>query len=270
MDIQSVSFISRKLLTLAHGQRRTCFHKKAVFISSHHIYKGPYVASSQGDIRKFFHNLYFTRALITLEQYLKIPNHLRSIMDWDSVIKIDNTNEYYLKQKCIGKLPTSDDDHEIVTTKLETDVKTLRRGSHVTRLCELEKDESNLQHIDKNICHTCVQHFYLRFILNIGDSRTGNILIRRDGVKGICGIDFEEIGTQKTKETNDPLTMIMGKVSKRQRDLYESYTSEISIFRNKINLSDELAKTLSTLFKIDVEKMNERIEDYANCIVKNK
>jgi coproporphyrinogen III oxidase len=191
-------------------------------------------------------------------------------MDWDSVIKIDNTNEYHLKQRSIGKLSTSDNDHEIVTRKLETDVKILRRGSHVTRLFELEKDESNCHHIDKNICHACVQHFYLRFILNIGDSRTGNILIRRDGVKGICGIDFEEIGTQKTKENNDPLTMIMKKVSKRQRDLYESYTNKITIFKNKTDLSDELAKTLSTLFKIDVEQMNERIEDYANCIIKNK
>jgi hypothetical protein len=64
--------------------------------------------------------------------------------------------------------------------------------------------------------------------------------------------------------------MIMKKVSKRQRDLYESYTNKITIFKNKTDLSDELAKTLSTLFKIDVEQMNERIEDYANCIIKNK
>jgi hypothetical protein len=64
--------------------------------------------------------------------------------------------------------------------------------------------------------------------------------------------------------------MIMSKVSKRQRDLYGSYTNDIVIFKNKIDLDDELAKTLSILFKIDVENMNRRIEEYANCIEKKK
>ncbi len=225
----------------------------------------------QGDTKKLLHNLYFTRALLTLEQHLKIPNHLQSIIDWDSVIKINNTNEYYLKQKSLGKLSTSENDYELVTTKVETDVKVFRRGSHVNRLIELEKDESNFQNDDeKQICQACVQHFYLRYILNIGDSGTWNILVRRDEIKGICGIDFEELRLEKAKKNNDPLTMIMSKVSKRQRDLYGSYTNDIVIFKNKIDLDDELAKTLSISFKIDVENMNRRIEEYANCIEKKK
>lgn len=200
---------------------------------------------------------------------MKISDHLRSIIDWDSVIKINNTNEYYLKQKCLGKLSTSDDDHEIVTTKVETNVKVLLRGSHVNRLIELEKDESNFQDDDdKQILQACIQHFYLRYILNIGDSGTWNILVRRDGIKGICGIDFEEIRAEKAKKTNDPLTLILSKVSKQQQKIYESYTNKITIFKTKIDLSDELAKTLSTSFKIDVENMNKRIEEYANCMAK--
>jgi hypothetical protein len=270
LDMTPASFVSDELSNLAHGQRRTGAHKKAVFISSEHVYKGPYLASSPGDTKRLLYNLYFTRALLTLEQHLKVPDHLRSIMDWESVIKIDHTDEYYLKQKCIGKLSTSNDDHEIVTTKVEINVKVLRRGSHVNRLIELEKDESNFQDDDKHIFQACVQHFYLRFILNIGDSGTWNILVRRDDVKGIYGIDFEEIRAQKQKKSNDPLTMIMSKVSKHQRNFYGPYTNKITIFENPIDLLSELGKTLSTLFKIDVEQMNGRIKDYANSIVKNK
>jgi len=271
LDIKSASFVSDELSNLVHGQRRTGAHKKAVFISSDYVYKGPYLSNLQGDTKKLLHNLYFTRALLTLEQHLKIPNHLQSIIDWDSVIKINNTNEYYLKQKSLGKLSTSENDYELVTTKVETDVKVFRRGSHVNRLIELEKDESNFQNDDeKQICQACVQHFYLRYILNIGDSGTWNILVRRDEIKGICGIDFEELRSEKAKKNHDTLTMIMSKVSKRQRDLYGSYTNDIVIFKNKIDLDDELAKTLSISFKIDVENMNRRIEEYANCIEKKK
>ncbi|CAF3838191.1 unnamed protein product, partial [Rotaria sordida] len=258
------------LSKLPHGQERTSTHKKAVFISTDYVYKGPYLASSQGDRKKLLYNLYFTRALLTLEQYLKIPDHLRSIIDWHSVIKIDNINEYYLKQKSLGKLSTLESDHEVVTTKIETNIKVLRRGSHINRLIELENDKSNFQNDKKYLCQACLQHFYLRYILNIGDSGTWNILVRRDHNQGICGIDFEEIRSEKSKKTNDPLTMIMSKVSKRQQDLYGSYINDIIIFKNKIDPADELAKILSTSFKIDIDNMNERIEKYANCILKKK
>jgi predicted nucleic acid-binding OB-fold protein len=265
IDIKSEAFITDELANLAHGQRRTGAHKKAVYISPDYVYKGPYFANLPGDTKKLLHNLYFTRALLILEEHLKIENDFRSIIDWNSIIKIENTNQYYLKQKSLGKLSDSEDDYELVTTKIETDVKVLRRGSHVHRLIELEKDQS-----DKQISQASVQHFYLRYLLNIGDSGTWNILVRRDDVKGICGIDFEEIRSEKVKKSNDPLMMIMSKVSKRQRDIYGSYTDLIQIFQNKIDLSDQLATILSTSFKIDVENMNKRIEDYAKCIRKKK
>ena len=66
----------------------------------------------------------------------------------------------------------------------------------------------------------------------------------------------------------DPLTMIMSKVSKHQRELYGSYINDIVIFKKQIDLEEQLARTLSTSFRIDVEEMNKRIEQYANCIQK--
>ena len=228
------------------------------------------MANSPGDRKKLLYNLYFTCALLTLERHLKIPVHLCSIVDWHSIIKVDNINEYYLKQNSVGKLSKSENDYETVTTKIETNVKILRRGSHVNRLIELENNESNFGNNKEQIFQACVQHFYLRYILNIGDSGTWNILVRRDQNEGICGIDFEEIRSRKNKKSNDPLTMIMSKVSKRQRNLYESYINDIVIFTTKIDPSAELATKLSTSFKINIENMNERIEEYANCVVKKK
>lgn len=268
LDVQPESFVSDDLSKLAQGQCRTSVHKKAVYISSDYVYKGPYSSNNPGDRKRFFYNLYFTRALITLEEHLKIPDEYRSIVDWHSIVKITNTNDYYLKQKALGELSSGDKNHEIMTTKIESNVKVLRRGSHINRLNELEKDKSNFKDENKEILQGCLQHMYLRYLLNIGDSGTWNILVRRDDVKGICGIDFEEIRAEKEKTANDPLTMIMSKVSKQQRDLYGKYTNGIVIFKEKIDLSSELAKTLSERFQIDVKSVNKRIEQYANCISK--
>lgn len=268
LDVKPTTFVSDELSKLAHGQLRTSTHKKAVFISSDYIYKGPYFSNVQGDRKRLLYNLYFTRALLTLEKHLKLSDHLKSIIDWHSVIKINNTNEYYLKQKSLGNLSKSENDLEIVSSKIEDNVKILRRGSHVNRLIELEKDASNFQNDNKQLCQASLQHFYLRYILNIGDSGTWNILVRRDGNKGICGIDFEEIRSEKANKVNDPITLLISRVSKRQKDLYQPFLNDVVIFKTKIELSEELAKMLSTSFKIDVESMNQRIEKYANCISK--
>ncbi|UJR35062.1 hypothetical protein I4U23_027838 [Adineta vaga] len=270
LDTKPKSFIIDELSKLSHGQRRTSERKKAVFISTDYIYKGPYSSNCPGDRKRFLYNLHFTRALLILEEHLKIPDQYRSIVDWHSIIKITNTNDYYLKQKTLGQLSIDEDQYEIVTTKVESNVKVLRRGSHVNRLNELEKDESNFRNENKEILPACLQHMYLRYLVNIGDSGTWNILVRRDNRKGICGIDFEEIRSEKEKKINDPLTMIMSKVSKQQRRLYEKYASEIVIFKEKIELSSELAKILSSQYQINVENMNKRIEQYVNCILKKE
>ena len=216
------------------------------------------------------HNLYFTRALLLLEEHLRVPDQHRSILDWRSIIWIEETDEYYLQHKSLGSLPQSEEDYEMVSTKVETNVKVLRRGSHVSRLIELEKDPTNFQASNDDMCQACIQHFYLRYLLNIGDSGTWNILVRRDGTRGICGIDFEEIRSNTHQSSRDPLTLLLSKVSKRQRELYGPYTHSIEVFRQRIDPADELAKTLSISFKLDVEQINARIDTYLNAITGKK
>ena len=257
LDIEPASFVSEHLSPLAHGQRRTGTHKKAVFISSAHIYKGPYATQLPGDRKKFLFNLYFTRACLALEEHLKISVEHRSILDWQSVIKIAGSEEYYLKQKSIGHLSSDENDSEVVTTKIESDVKVLRRGSHVSRMIEVEKETTDIPH-----GQACLQHFYLRYLLNIGDSGTWNILLRRDETPGICGIDLEEIRSNNAKKCNDRLSMLFSKISKQQRRLYTPYLDQLVIFRSALDLSDPLAKDLSTSFQIDLEQFNKRVEAF--------
>ena len=237
-----------------------------MFVSSEHVYKGTYLASSPADRKKLLHNLYFTRALLLLEEHLRIPDQHRSILDWMSIIWIEDTDEYYLQHKSLGSLPQSEEEYEMVSTKVETNVKVLRRGSHVNRLIELEKDPSNFQAHNDDICQACIQHCYLRYLLNIGDSGTWNILVRRDGIRGICGIDFEEIRSNTHQSSRDPLTLLLSKVSKRQRELYGPYTNSIQVFPKRIDADDALATALSTSFKLDVEQINVRIETYLSAI----
>ena len=265
--IKSSSFVQDELDLLAHGQRRTGKHKKSVFIDSNEIFKGPYDAAQPGDKKKLLNNLYFTRALLVLENCLNIDEKYRSILDWSGIIRIDTTSEYYLKQKSIGIL-TDAEDYEVVTTKIENDVKVLRRGSHIYRLIELEKDPSTFLNKNPDICQAAVQHFYLRYLLNVGDSGTWNILVRRDGISGVCGIDFEEFRSEKCKTIRDPMAMLFSKISKQQRLLYAPYINKIKIFDEKIDSSSSLAIQLSKSFHLDVEQINERIEHFSKCLIK--
>ena len=75
-----------------------------------------------------------------------------------------------------------------------------------------------------------LQHLYLRFLLDIGDSGTHNVLIREDHpVSGrlIAGIDLEE--TRAVKEKAKRLEHLFKKPpTKSQILLYESNLSKIS------------------------------------------
>jgi hypothetical protein len=105
-----------------------------------------------------------------------------------------------------------------------------------------------------------LQHLYLRSLLNIGDSGTHNILIRKDyELTGrlIAGIDLEEKRGIKVKESQLAHLFKKGP-SKEQNDLYES-----DIFKIRSLSYGELdQRTLEELdtVGIDLERIKENME----------
>ena len=89
---------------------------------------------------------------------------------------------------------------ELVTTKIETNVKVVPRGEAVRRVSDIERNGQ----LTDDIKSATLQHLYLRFLLDIGDSGTHNVLIREDydsTGRLIAGIDLEERRGIKEKES---------------------------------------------------------------------
>ncbi len=94
------------------------------------------------------------------------------------------------------------------------------RGEAIWRVSDVEKNGQ----LATGIKLASLQHLYFRFLLDIGDSGTHNILIREDnGTTGrlIAGVDLEEKRTIRAKKFR--LDHLFKKApSKRQVDLYQS------------------------------------------------
>ena len=74
-----------------------------------------------------------------------------------------------------------------------------------------------------------LQHLYLRFLLDLGDSGTHNILIRKDydnTGRLVAGIDLEEKRGIKVKESRLDNLFKKG-ASKKQNRLYQPYVCKI-------------------------------------------
>ena len=91
-----------------------------------------------------------------------------------------------------------------------------------------------------------LQHLYLRFLLDLGDSGTHNILVRKDyddTGRLVAGIDLDEKRGIKVKESQlDHLFKTVA--SREQHGLYQSDVCKIK------TLSD------SQLYKLAIERLN--------------
>lgn len=159
------------ILELPHGQKKCGQHKKVVYIADDYVYKGSYARKE----KSFLNALFFQHALSQIEQESTI---LPIDILYDEV-----ANSFFLRCKNIGT-PVDPSDIEIVTTKIETNVKIIRRGSTLFRVSEIVDELDTLQK------KKCLQHLYGRFLLNIGDSGLYNILLSKNNI--IYGIDLEE------------------------------------------------------------------------------
>jgi hypothetical protein len=241
-----------ELKQLPQAQRRTANYKKAVYVDTNLIYKGPYDANDG----KFLRNLRNVKAVLLMEKYLKLENREKTVQDWDFVYKMMNRNEYYLAIQNVGKRVEAYD-YEIVTTKIDSNVKVVKRETFVKRISDIEQDKDKM---NSEVIKSVLQHLYFRFLLQIGDSGTHNILLREDSNINealICGIDLEEEKNGKIRLTK--IENLFKQPSNFRKQFYKEYLDKIKIFEN--NLSEELKEELMKL-KIDSNKIEQNIKNW--------
>jgi hypothetical protein len=209
-----------KINDAPHAQLRTSNYKKAVYIVRDLIYKGPYAS----DDPRLMNNLKLTCALQLLEEALGLSEWQRASLPWEC-IGHNEDHQYFLVAPNVGstrKIPFN-----VVSSKIETNVPIVPRGGIVRRVSEIEKNGR----LTDEIKIAALQHLYFRFLLDIGDSGTHNVLIREDyKVSGrlVAGIDLEEKRAPKGKASRLDHLFKKGP-SKIQASLYATVVNEIRV-----------------------------------------
>jgi hypothetical protein len=202
------------------AQRRTSRLKKAVKIAGAAVFKGPY--ANDRDLKRLMNELRYTYAMELLEESMRLEPWQRGSLRWQCV-GCWNDDQYYLMGPNVGKQKNIP--FELATTKIESDVKVIPRGGHVCRVSDLEKNGL----LTDEIKFASLQHLYLRFLLDTGDSGTHNILVRKDNHHSgrlIAGVDLEEKRADKVKESRLDHLFKKGP-SKPQKSLYQSDVCDI-------------------------------------------
>jgi hypothetical protein len=238
-----------ELRNAPQAQKRTAKFKKAVYIVDGLIFKGPY----KYDDRGLINCLKYTYAVELLEAALKLSERQRGSLPWEC-IGCCNDNQCYLVAKNVGthgNIP-----FDWVTTKIETNVKVVPRGKSVMRVSDIEGTEL----LADDIKSATLQHLYLRFLLDIGDSGTHNVLIRQDGDSHgrlIVGVDLDERRGLKEKERR--LDYLFKKTaSKKQVSLYHSDVCKIKSLAYS-HLDQHTLERLSVV-GINLERLKGNIE----------
>jgi hypothetical protein len=207
-----------KIVNAPQAQKRTAKFKKSVYIVEDRVFKGPYACDDRGLIN----SLRYTYALELLEAALQLPEWQRGSLQWE-YLGCGADDHYYLAAPNVGK--RDDISFERVTTKIEENVKVVPRGTAVLRVSDIEGTDQ----LTNEIKIATLQHLYLRFLLDIGDSGTHNVLIRKDRHSSgrlIAGIDLDERRGIKEKERR--LDYLFKKAaSKKQASLYHSDVCKI-------------------------------------------
>lgn len=218
------------------GQKRTATFKKACYFYEGFVLKGPYESLDKIDV-----NIENTKKFLTLESKLKLPRYLKTVMQYEIYQVMSSHKEkskrkplrWYLKAENVGTISTIKT--EVVSSKLEKDVTVATRGSVVNRICELEKTPGVLT--DKHKI-AVLQHLYIRYLLNIGDSGTHNILFVKhpnywDGML-VLGNDMEEKTTYDLRDSK--LGCLFRKTNKTIEKVYDdALLKKIKMFKKEYN-----------------------------------
>ena len=240
----------KELKQLPQAQKRTASYKKAVFVDTTYIYKGPYDANDL----KLLRNLKNLKAIILIEEFLKLDNKEKTVEDWCFIYK-NCSNQYYLVTKNVG-IRNENIEFDTVTTKIDANVKVIKRKSFVKRMSEVEQDKARMT---PDLAISVLQHLYSRYLLEIGDSGTHNILLREDDDREalVNGIDLEEQNTSKSKRCK--IESIFKQASSFRKSFYKPYLNQIKTFQSP--LTEELKAELAKI-KIDTTLVDENINNW--------
>jgi hypothetical protein len=234
------------------AQKRTATYKKAVYIVEDLVFKGPYV--SDKDHLRLMKNLRYTYAIQQLEEALHLPGWKRGALPW-KFIGLWGVHQYYLVTPNVGKWKNIPIKPE--SSPIETDVPVVPRCGAVRRVSDVE----NNGRLTDDIKLAVLQHLYFRFLLDIGDSGTHNILIREDHDRTgrlIAGIDLEERRGIRAKRRRLDHLFKKKNASKDQERIYKSDINRI----NSLSYSQLDQHTLESLCAvgIDLERLKGNME----------
>ena len=250
VPIQNISMENiTEIKDAPQAQKKTSKHKKVVKIVEDRVFKGPY----GGDDHKLVKNLRYAYVIQILEVALQLPEWLKGSLRWE-YIGACNDNQYYLVAPNVGKHKNIP--FELANTKIETNVKVIPRGEAVKRVSDIEGTGL----LTENIKSATLQHLYLRFLLDIGDSGTHHVLLRKDYISTgrlIAGIDLEEMRGNIYKESR--LAHLFKRApSKRQKYLYESDICVIkSLSHGQL---EQLTLDRLGAVEVDLERLKENME----------
>lgn len=202
----------RDIAALPRAQKRTAPAKKAVFVTASEVIKGPY-AGEEGRLRL---NLVHTALAACVARWLGLA--AATVAPWRALLRAPGG--YYLVGENLGR-GDGGDAWAVVSTKVETDVKVLPRGSFVRRVSELEAEPLG---VDPRVWSATLQHLYVIYLLGIGDEGSHNVVLAADG--RVVGIDLEEFRSA-TRTPDEPLGALFKRVSAAHRTIYTKHLAAI-------------------------------------------
>jgi hypothetical protein len=207
-----------EIMASPQAQLKTARFKKGVYFVGGLVFKGPYKSYEAA----LMNNLQFNHAIELLETALQLHELYRGSLRW-KFLGCAGDDQFYLAAINVGR--PDNIPFEIATSKIESDVKVVPRKVVVKRVFDIE----GTSRLTEDVKLAALQHLYLRFLLDIGDSGTHNILVREDSSfngRLIAGIDLEEMRFAKVKERQ--LDHLFKKPpSKQQIHLYKSVVCKI-------------------------------------------
>jgi hypothetical protein len=211
------------------AQNRTSSNKPFTHVWGKEIYKGPYSSHSLRSIN----NLRYPYLISVMEQILRLQDCRRGVFRWRGLgfCQSGQRRSYYLVGHNVGRLEGMRT--MWVSTRVDQECRVVERGTLVKRVSELEKVKERGRFVrhpafDERVAIASLQHLYFRYLLNLGDSGTHNILIREDWAadgRVIAGIDFDD-----QRSAADPRTAL-GCIFKNDysylQDIYGEYLAQI-------------------------------------------